>query len=181
MRNAKRTMSEHRSTQRMIFIVWAGITFYFIINIIYQQQRHQEIKQLIEESRDLKDTQIDSLQAELDTLHTLSWENIEYWIDTLGIQHKEVVLQQIALETGNLTSDICFENNNLFGMKEPRIRETTAIGTNRGHAMYPTYIDSIKDYFLYQQNMYDGGDYYAFLKRIGYATAPNYTLYLKRL
>jgi len=133
------------------------------------------------EQRDENLSTIDSLQAELDSLHTLSWENIDYWIDTLGIDHPEIVKQQIALETGMLTSAICNENRNLFGMKEPRIRETTALGTKRGHAYYKNYIDSIKDYKLWQDNMYGGGDYYAFLNRIGYAEARHYIAALKTI
>jgi len=125
--------------------------------------------------------EIDSLKFELIDLHELSFENIEYWIDTLGIEHKDVVMSQIRLETGDLTSDICTENHNLFGMKEPRVRETTALGTKRGHAYYGNYIDSIKDYKLWQDNMYGGGDYYAFLSNVGYAEATHYVRTLKSI
>jgi len=138
-------------------------------------------KERIIEQMDEKQSEIDSLQSELDTLHTLSWENIEYWIDTLDIDHPEIVMQQIMLETGLLESDICRENHNLFGMKEPRVRETTALGTKRGHAYYSNYIDSIKDYKLWQDNMYEGGNYYSFLSNVGYAEATYYILALKQI
>ena len=120
--------------------------------------------------------------SELDKLHDLSWENVVYWIDTLGIDHPEIVMQQVLLETGQLSSAICHENNNLFGMKEPRVRSTTALGTKRGHAYYRSYIDSIKDYKLWQDNMYDGHhDYYAFLSEVGYAEARHYIAALKSI
>jgi len=138
------------------------------------------MKELIDREK-IEKQRADSLQTELDSLHVLSWENVEYWIDTLGIEHPEIVKQQIALETGMLTSAICLENSNLFGMKEPRVRETTALGTQRGHAYYHNYIDSIKDYKLWQDNMYDGGDYYAFLHRVGYAEANHYIAALKTI
>jgi len=138
-------------------------------------------KQELIEQRDSEVSKSDSLQSELDKLHDLSWENIDYWIDTLGIDHPEIVKQQIALETGMLTSTICKENSNLFGMKEPRVRETTALGTKRGHAYYESYVDSIKDYKLWQDNMYGGGDYYAFLRRVGYAEARHYIAALKNI
>ena len=143
-------------------------------------RKEDEALDLHREKRDLE-FQNDSLQLELDKLHTLSWENVEYWIDTLGVDHPEIVKQQVMLETGALTSTICHENNNLFGMKEPRVRETTALGTKRGHAYYGNYIDSIKDYKLWQEYSYDGGNYYSFLSNVGYAEATHYISALKNI
>jgi hypothetical protein len=133
--------------------------------------------------------EIDSLKREiekrdmvLDSLkrRELNWENIEYWMDEFGVQHKEIVMQQVYLETGNLTSVICKENHNLFGMKEPRIRETTALGTKRNHAYYDDFVLSILDYAIWQENMYNGQkDYYAFLRSVGYAECKTYIQKLK--
>ena len=135
----------------------------------------------LQQENQLKDAAIDSLKNELDSLHDLSWEAIDYWLGYYNVKHRDVVKRQIRLESANLTSVICRENHNLFGMKQPRVRPTTALGTRHGHAYYASYHASIKDYALWQQNMYDGGDYYAFLQEIGYATAPNYIQTLKRL
>jgi hypothetical protein len=67
-------------------------------------------------------------------------------------------------------------------MKEPRVRSTKALGTKRGHAYFTNYIDSIKDYKLWQDNMYDGHhDYYAFLNKVGYAEARHYIAALKSI
>lgn len=125
----------------------------------------------------------DSLQLELDKLHEINLRNVEYWIDTLDIAHKDIVMRQVILETGNLSSAICRENYNLFGMKEPKIRETTALGTKRGHAFYLNYIDSIKDYKLWQKARRVGeeDDYYHFLSSVGYAEANNYINALKSI
>lgn len=57
---------------------------------------------------------------------------------------------QAYLETGGFTSAIFKENNNLFGMKQPQVRKTTATGNNRGHATYSTVFHSVYDYFLRQ-------------------------------
>jgi len=46
----------------------------------------------------------------------------------------KLITAQAGFETGNFTSVIFKENNNLFGMKLPKVRKTTAIGENRGHA-----------------------------------------------
>lgn len=61
------------------------------------------------------------------------------------------VFSQAAFETGNFTSDILRENNNLFGMKLAVIRPTLATGENRGHATFRDIQDSIKDFALYHK------------------------------
>jgi len=177
---------EKRSDKRKN-VLWMFIASILIILIILDLDKSRQIdslnaqKDLLFEQTQKNQSKIDSLKLELDTLHTLSWENIEYWIDTLGIDHPEIAMQQVILETGMLSSDICKENHNLFGMKEPRVRKTTALGTKRGHAYYENYIDSIKDYKLWQDEMYDGGNYYSFLSNVGYAEAKHYIASLKNI
>ena len=61
----------------------------------------------------------------------------------------QYITAQAAYETGNFTSDIFKENNNCFGMKLPAIRQTTAIGENRSHAVYNSIEDSVKDFKIY--------------------------------
>ncbi len=68
----------------------------------------------------------------------------------LKIKYPEVALSQARLETGNFTSAIFKENHNLFGMKMAEIRPTSAIGTNRGHALYTNWKQSVIDYALFQ-------------------------------
>jgi hypothetical protein len=68
-----------------------------------------------------------------------------------SLEMAKLIVAQAGFETGNFTSVIFKENNNLFGMKLPRIRKTTAIGENRGHAVYKSWEDCIKDYWLYSK------------------------------
>ena len=120
---------------------------------------------------------IDKQQQEIDSLkqRELTWDNIRYWMDFYGVEHPDIAMGQIFLETGNLSSNICKNNQNLFGMRHPRVRETVSLGSVRGHAYYHDWIDSIKDYSLWQQNMYNGqGDYYSFLSSVGYAECKSY-------
>lgn len=90
----------------------------------------------------------------------------------------KVISAQAAFETGNFTSLIWKENNNLFGMKEPQVRDTTATGTNRNHATYNDIEDSLEDFILYYQYFeYPEGfetieDYVKALKEKGYFEAP---------
>ena len=68
----------------------------------------------------------------------------------LKIKYPETVLSQARLETGNFTSDVFKENHNLFGMKVAGKRPTSATGTNRNHAQYRNWKDSVVDYALFQ-------------------------------
>lgn len=85
------------------------------------------------------------------------------------VEHPHIVYAQAILETGNFTSAIFLENNNLFGMKHPRQRETLSLGHNRGHAKYKSWQDSVRDYAKWQE-------YY---KSHGYDIS-NYDIYLKK-
>ena len=90
-------------------------------------------------------------------------------IQRQGIPHAHIVLAQARLETGNFRSDRCRRDHNLFGIK------------HRGrYARYRTWQDSVADYKARISSRYRGGDYYAFLRRIGYASDPAYTAKLKR-
>jgi hypothetical protein len=62
------------------------------------------------------------------------------------------ITAQSAFETGNFSSVIFKEQNNLFGMKLPKIRKTVADGEARGHAVYNSVEDSVTDYRLYWNN-----------------------------
>ena len=86
-----------------------------------------------------------------------------------GIPHPHIVLAQARLETGNFKSDLCQVNKNLFGMKGGK-------GTRKrnGYAAYRHWRESIKDYKDRISSRYQGGDYFAFLRRIGYAEDPAY-------
>lgn len=130
------------------------------------------------------DSVLSDTKSRLSQLYRLTWDNIDYWIKYFGIQNGEIVKKQIYLETGNLTSTICVENKNLFGMKYPGGgRETTALGIKNGHAYYYNYIESIHDYSLWQKEAnYDGQeDYYSFLVRVKYAEDKRYVELLKSI
>lgn len=64
----------------------------------------------------------------------------------------KMIISQAAFETGNFTSNIFNKNHNLFGMKLPKVRNTTATGERFGHAIFDSDYDSIKDYRLYWLN-----------------------------
>lgn len=121
----------------------------------------------------------DSLNSRLSNIHNLTWDNIDFWIKHFEINCDTVIRAQIILETGNLTSDILINGNNLFGMKFPLYRETTAVGIYKNHASYQSYIHSIEDYRLWQQyfkfdTLKVTEDYVNCLVKHGYAKSENY-------
>ena len=82
-----------------------------------------------------------------------SESNLISYMNKIGIIYPDVVLAQARIETGNFTSVIFRENNNLFGMKLAKSRPTTAIGKSRNHAEYESWIMSLIDYKLWQDQM----------------------------
>lgn len=85
------------------------------------------------------------------------------------VPHAHIVLAQARLETGNFKSDRCRRDKNLFGIKH-----------NGKYAKYSTWQASVADYKKRISARYKGGDYYAFLKRIGYASDKLYISKLKQ-
>jgi hypothetical protein len=76
------------------------------------------------------------------------------------------------------TSPVYIQNRNLFGMRLPS-GNTTAIGSNLGHAVYPSIQDSAKDLILYFQrlrwdrvNFNSIPELVTYMKQKGYYEAP---------
>jgi len=111
----------------------------------------------------------------------LSWSNIDLYISKIDIKEQEIVKAQIRHETGNLTSEFCQKQNNLFGMRFAPLRKTTAIGEGNHMAKYRSWQESLLDYKIWQDMYYHGGDYFKFLVKIGYATDPWYIYKLRKL
>ena len=98
-----------------------------------------------------------------------------------GIKEPLVVTAQAYYESGHLKSHIFNANCNMFGMKQAKVRRTTAKGTRYNHAYYTNWKQSIKDYKLFQMRYYHGGNYYEFLDGYGYATSIKYIETLKQI
>lgn len=93
-------------------------------------------------------------------------EALEYY----GIHHKDIVYAQAVLETGHFRSGGCRKGNNLFGLR------------GKHYHKYKHWSESVKAYKEKIQSRYrPGEDYYKFLRRIHYASDPQYTNILKRI
>lgn len=103
-----------------------------------------------------------------------------------GIKFPDIVFAQAMIESGELTSKLFKTTNNMFGMKYPSIRETTAKGkTNGGYSKYEDWNFGVYDYFLWQDHMLRNrneitkSQYLSLLGRV-YAKDPNYVSKVKR-
>ena len=81
-----------------------------------------------------KATIINNLSAEdrlvvINNENKFSEEKFVKLILELNIKHPKIVIAQSLLETNTFKSKICIENNNFFGMREAKSRNTTAAGT----------------------------------------------------
>ena len=86
------------------------------------------------------------------------------------VKYPRIVLAQAKLETGNFTSELCKRHGNLFGLKG-----------KKGYAKFKDWRESVKAYKEWVQYKYKGGDYYVFLRNIGYASDPNYIIKVKKI
>ena len=111
-----------------------------------------------------------------------SKEKLIQMLKDLNVKFPHIVIAQSMTETGHWKSGIFLENNNLFGMKEAKSRITTAEGTNRNHAMYGHWRESVYDYAFYQCRYLGGikteGEYYQYLNA-SYAEDSTYVNKIK--
>ena len=96
-------------------------------------------------------------------------EALEYY----GVKHPQIVYAQAVLETGHFKSDLCLNDNNLFGLYN-----------SKKHRYYT--FDHWKDCIIaykevIQYKYKDGDDYLNFLEEIGYAEDSGYICKLKEL
>lgn len=104
-----------------------------------------------------------------------------------GIKYPDVVFAQAVVESAHFSSSVFKNENNLFGMKHPRRRETLSEGVgNTGYASYDNWTFSVDDYRLWQLNMFKNKEYntkteyLALLGRV-YAEDTRYVKTLKRV
>ena len=111
-------------------------------------------------------------------------EKLKVYLSELNVKFPHIVYAQAVLESGNFTSQIFKNNNNLFGMKQAHKRATTNAGTEFGHAVYHHWRESVLDYALYQSaflsSIHSEEAYYQYLKE-NYAEAPHYAVQIENM
>lgn len=108
--------------------------------------------------------------AKIAQMKSLNESNLKAELIKNNIPHANIVLAQAKLESGNFKSNLVHTHQNIFGLKK-----------GNQYRRYSHWTECVKDYKKCVSNRYDGGNYYAFLNRIGYASHPNYTDLLKEM
>jgi len=103
-----------------------------------------------------------------------------------GIKFPDIAMSQAILESGSFTSKLAKHNNNFFGMRYPKVRQTTAVGQRYGYARYLSWKDSVKDYKLWQDNLFrkypnmTRSQYMNYIKKM-YSETSNYISLVKKI
>ncbi len=100
----------------------------------------------------------------------LTEKNLKKELIRQGVSHPNIVLAQAKLESNLGKSDVAQRTNNLFGLRK-----------GKRYRRFSHWTQCVTAYKNLIQSKYEGGNYYAFLNRIGYAEDPNYTDRLKDL
>lgn len=101
-------------------------------------------------------------------------EGIEEALSFYDIKHKDIVLAQAILETGDFNSELLRKNNNLFGLYNSKKQQ---------YYKFNHWSESIVAYKNMIQNKYTDkyNNYYVFLENINYAEDPKYINKLKQI
>jgi len=105
-------------------------------------------------------------------------------INKLNLKHPHITYAQAMLESGDFTSRIFQENNNMFGMKQARVRINLAQGTQHHHAYFENWEDCLLDFAFhratYLSKLKTEKEYYEYLGKY-YAEDPSYIGKLKSM
>ena len=75
-------------------------------------------------------------------------KEFEKFVRSLPFQFPNLIIKQAYWESGHLKSDLVLNNNNLFGMKNPK-RITFAVVCEQEYAYYDDWRDSVLDRYLW--------------------------------
>ena len=67
----------------------------------------------------------------------------------MNLKYPHIALAQAKIESGGYKSFLFRENNNLFGMREAKVRVNMAMGTRHKHAYYESWQESVIDYAMW--------------------------------
>jgi uncharacterized FlgJ-related protein len=147
----------------VIYLVVIALLIGYIVGNKVPQSKPINIEIMLKKDSVVRDTfVIDYPLTEKHLLSELKRQNVK---------HPQIVLAQAKLETGGFKSKVCKTKNNLFGIRK-----------GKKYRSYNHWTDCVRSYKkLIQDDRYNGGDYYVFLKNINYAEDPEYINKLKEL
>ena len=131
-------------------LIGAILLTVLIVNRINEKDKNDTIIQIVKETKNL---------IVSDSSEALNKQNFEAFVYSLPFKYPEIIIKSAYFETGHLTSDICLNYNNCFGMKFPRVRYTLANGNYYGWATYESWKLSVIDRLIWDE-IYNNTDNY---------------------
>lgn len=125
--------------------------------------------------KDLSPVFIDnsSSSVRISDKESLCDENLIITLKYYGLDNTDIILAQAKLETGNYSSRICREYNNIFGLYDSK---------NHDYYRFTSWKECVLFYKLKIYSRYDRkSDYLSFLDNIGYAEDMDYTSKIKKI
>lgn len=116
----------------------------------------------------------ENFREDYNNVKELNAANLYAELKRQGVKHPKIVLAQAILETGWFRSRLTSSHNNIFGI---RMR-------NGNYQRFDHWSQSVTAYRDLVQYKFKGNtqtEYYAFLKKIGYASAKDYIYNVKRI
>lgn len=127
----------------------------------------------LEASIDTTPIIIDTIPPEPKFMAQTPDEGLKAALEYYEIQCSDIVYAQAILETGYFKSAVCLNHNNLFGLYDSKKME---------YYRFEHWSESVVAYKKWIQERYKPPeDYYNFLKRIHYASDPQYIDKLKKI
>jgi len=173
--DVKQISFKNKFTFIVTFIFLSFLFFYGIYNYGYYDGRENQ-KTIIRETFLNKYLLVDNHNK-------FTEDKLIALLTKLKVKHIDIVIAQAKIETGNYKSQVFLENNNLFGMRLPGNRITTAIESNLGHAKYDNWEASVIDYAIYQSTYlknYNRNEYLMYLK-LNYAKNQDYVVLINKI
>lgn len=128
------------------------------------------IRKPVEKEVSITTMYVDSLPS---FMNKTPQEGLKEALKYYNVKYPEIVYAQAMHETGNFTSNLCINNNNLFGLYNSK---------KGAYYKFKHWHESVLAYVnLVQYKHKEGEDYYKFLTRIKYAEDPQYNNRIKNL
>lgn len=147
-----RTIKKYKLINIVLIVAWIACIILFSIsdwNINRLKQQNKYLKEQL-----IKDDQILSLEYSIGYWFIHQPEEIndsilyKFLIDNEA-WYPDILFKQAKLESGNYTSNIYKNSNNLYGMKKVGKRQTTQTSTYNGYGVYNNWCLSVLDRMLW--------------------------------
>lgn len=171
----KKNFSQKDVTKRVKAIIFTSLFFFsFFISLAFYPSPESKARYITQE------TIVLVLREE----NKFSEEKFIAELKRYNNKFSHIILAQAICESGNFSSRLFKEQNNMFGLRIPGRRLTLNIKERNGYASFETWRDCVTEYMLYYssflRHIKTDEEYYKYLGS-SYAEDPNYILKIRRL